>query len=247
MLRYHTSIRFHCILTHLALLLSLATWPAQGADTAAANKERQPTRIELSGEATVMAANDLAQATVFAEASGTTPGGTTAQKVKEQIKAALAIAQKYPQVTVRSSGLSTYPDYSSKLISNKSWRLRAELFLETSDMEALSALVGELQETLGVVDLSLRPAPETRKKAENEAILKAMTAFKERAALMAGAMSKPYRITHLALNGGGPQMIPLDQRDNMSMTRVAESGPMPIKVGQTQIRVTIGGTIELLD
>ena len=143
MFRHHSSI-YH-VLTLMALLFSLVASPAQSANNAAAGSERRATRIELFGEASVMAANDLAQVTVFAEASGPAPGGATAQKVKRQIEEALALTKKYPQVAARSSGLSSNPDYSnSSKLSGKAWRVRAQLLLETTDMEALSALVGEL-------------------------------------------------------------------------------------------------------
>jgi len=247
MLRHHHSM--YRLLPLVTLLLALAAFPAHGADNASA--ERRMTQIELSSEASVMATNDLAQATVFAEAAGPTPGGATAQKVKQQIEAALAVAKKYPQVAVRSGGLSTSPDYGSGKFSSssnsKSWRVRSELLLAASDIEALSALVGELQETLGVADLRLLPTVETRKKAENEAILKAMTAFQERAALMAGAMGKQYRITKMVLNNG-PELVSRDQRNGMMAMRAAtENSPMPIEAGESQIKVTISGTIELLN
>lgn len=234
------------LLVLLMLLFPFTAWLAYGADNTAA--PRQPTQIELSGEASVMAVNDLAQTTVFAEASGPTPGGFAAQKVRQQIDAALALAKKYPQVAARSGGLSCYPDYGSgKSLSGKSWRVRSELLLETGDMPALSALVGELQETLGVADLRLTPAPETRKKAEDEAILKAMAAFQERATLIAGVMGKPYRIIHMALHGGPQTLLRQQGNGMMAMRAAAESGPMPIEAGESQVRVTIGGTIELLD
>ncbi|MCL2829946.1 MAG: SIMPL domain-containing protein [Betaproteobacteria bacterium] len=246
MLRHHSSISFHRALALLVLLLPLSAWPAQGTGSPAACAERRATQIELSGEASVMAANDLAQATVFAEAVGSTPGGAAAKEVNKKIEAALALAKKYPKVAVRSGGVSTYREYGSK-ISAKSWRIRSQLFLETRDVEALSALVGELQETLGVDDLRLRPAAETRIKAENEATLKAMAAFRERATLMAGAMGKSFRIVYMSLNGQ-PSMVAIER--NMPVARMAMSAlesPMPVEAGESQIRVTIGGTIELLD
>ena len=87
---------------------------------------------------------------------------------------------------------------------------------------------------------------ETRKKAENEAILQAMAAFRERAALMAGALGKQYRIVYMVLNDG-PQMMPRNERDNNNMALMRAAKPMPIEAGESQVRATVSGTIELLD
>ncbi len=239
--------RFCRAIALLVLLVPFSAWPAGEATNitaAAAGMERRATQIDLSGEATVTAANDLARATAFAEASGPTPGGATAQEVNRQIEAALAKAKKYPQVSVRSGNISAYPEYNSKS-SVKSWRVRSELLLETRDMTALSALLGELQETLGIAELRLMPAPETRQKAEDEAILKAMAAFKERAALMAGAMGKSYAIRRLVLNGSSSRPLPGFGADNMVMQ--ARKMAAPVEAGESQVSVMVGGTIELVD
>jgi uncharacterized protein YggE len=98
---------------------------------------------------------------------------------------------------------------------------------------------------MGVSGVTLLPSPETRKKAENEATLEAIAAFKSRAKLVAEALGKPYRIKSLVI--GGQQYRP-----PMPMLRAApmaamEAAPMPMEAGESQISTTVSGQIELTD
>lgn len=218
-------------LRHLSLLAILI-----GAQAIAA-----PTTIELSAEASRPAANDLARATVSAEASGTTPGDLSKQ-INAQIADALKTAKGFPGVKTQSGATNTYPGYS-KSGKIESWRMRSDLSLESGDSTALSELLGKLQTSLGVSNLVLQPSPETRKKAENEAMLDAITAFKGRAKVIADALGKPYRIKHLAVNTNGRIAQPMFRAAAKSIA--SESSPMPMEAGESLVSVSISGQIEL--
>ena len=122
--------------------------------------------------------------------------------------------------------------------------MRSDLALESGDTAALSELLGKLQATMGVASLSMLPAPQTRKKAENQAMVDAIAAFQERAEVVAAALGNKHRIKSLTINSSGrPPIAPL-MRSAVMMS--AEAAPMPIEAGETQISVTISGQIELL-
>ena len=199
------------------------------------------TIIELSSEATHPATNDLIRATVSADATGATPG-ELARQVNTMISMALKTAKPYSSVKTQSAGTSTYPIYS-KNGKIESWRMRSELSLESGDTAALSELLGKLQATLGVSNLVMQPSPETRKKAENEAMLDAITAFKMRSSVLAEAMGKPYRIKQLSVNTSSRFVQPMIRVAAKSM--IQEAGPMPMEAGESQISATVSGTIEL--
>lgn len=202
------------------------------------------TSIDLSVEATRPAANDLARATVFAEASGSTPG-EMAKRVNGLLGEALKTAKTYSGVKTQSGGTHTYPVYA-KGGKIESWRMRSELTLESADTGALSELLGKLQLSLGVSGVAMLPAPETRKKAENEAILDALAAFKSRAKLIADALGKPYRIKQLSVNSSGRSpAIPM-MRASAAFSS-ADAAPMPMEAGDTQISTNVSGQIELVD
>lgn len=222
---------FSSTMRHILLLSLLIAIPVLAA----------PTTIELSAEANRPAANDLVRATVSAEASGTTPGDLSRQ-VNSLIADALKTARAYPDVKTQSGGSSTYPSYA-KSGKIESWRMRSDLSLESGDTAVLSELLGKLQGSLAVSNLVLQPSPETRRKAENEAILDAIAAFKARARVIAEALGKPYRIKQLTVNSSGRIVQPMFRTAAKSIS--AEMAPMPMEAGESLVSVTISGQIEL--
>lgn len=224
-----------------ALLLAMG-----GMTTAATAAATAPstTTIDLTAEASRAAPNDLARATLFAEAVGAVPS-EAARKVNAAMSEALAVAKGSPRLKVQTGGTSTYPVYA-KGGRIESWRMRSEMSLESADTAALSELVGKLQGSLGVAGISLMPSPETRRKAENDATLDAIAAFRARAKLVADALGKPYRIKHMSIGGQG-------HRPPMPMMRAApaavamDMAPMPVEAGESTISISISGQIELAD
>jgi len=164
------------------------------------------------------------------------------RQVNSLIADALKTARAYPGVKTQSGGTSTYPIYS-KGGKIEAWRMRSELSLESGDSAALSELLGKLQASLGVSNLVLQPSPATRKKAENEAMLDAITAFRDRARVIADALGKPYRIKQLTVNTSGRLVQPMFRAAAKAM--VADAAPMPMEAGESQVSATVSGQIEL--
>lgn len=199
-----------------------------------------PVTVELSAEAGRPAANDLAQAVVSAEASGTTPAELSRQ-INQAIADALKTAKAYPAVKAKSGGTSTYPVYA-KNGRIESWRMRSDISLESGDTASLSELLGRLQTSLGVTNLHMAPSPETRRKAEDEAMLDAVALFKARARLLAESLGKNYRIKQLSVNVGG-RFVPPVMRVAKAMS--AEVAPMPLESGESVVTVSVSGKIEI--
>lgn len=201
------------------------------------------TTIDLSAEAARPAANDQVRATVFAEASGATPV-ELARRINAQIADSLTLARGYGSVRTQSGGTHTYPVYT-KGNRIESWRMRSELTLESGDTAAMAELLGKLQGSLAVGNVVMLPSPETRRKAENEAMTEALSAFRARAKLLADAMGKPYRIKHLSVGTSGQMPVPKFRAAAMSMA--AEASPMPMEGGESQVSANVSGQIELAD
>lgn len=200
--------------------------------------------IELSATGTAAAPNDLATAQAFHEAAGNSPG-TLAAEVNRVVEEALTRARRHPKVSVRSAGTQTFPVYSRNGRSIEAWRMRSSLQLESRDVGALSILLGELQDTLAVSSVTLAPAPETRRSAEDDALVKALHSFEARAKLAAGTLGKRYRIRGLNIESDsarppGPQLY----RAAMAS---AESAPAPMVAGESEVLVRVSGRVELLD
>ena len=221
------------LLHSLPLLVMLIAGPALAAPAAGG------TSVDLSAEASRPATNDLARATVFAEATGATPN-ELAKRVNGLVADALKTARSYSSVRTQSTNTSTYPIYGkgSKI---EGWRMRSDLSLESADTAALSELLGKLQASLGVASVTMLPAPETRRKTENDAMVDALAAFKARAKVIADAMGRTYRIKHLAINSSG-RLPPIMRSAALAS---ADAAPMPIEAGETLVTVAVSGQIEL--
>jgi predicted secreted protein len=184
----------------------------------------------------------MARVSVYAEASGASPG-EIAQKVNSAIDAALKTVKTFPGVKTQTGGMSTYPSYE-KHGRITGWRMRSALELEARDMAKLSGLMGRLQETLAVGRISLLPSPETLKQCEDEATLEALAAFQAKAKLIADALKKPFRVRQMNISSGSrPPERPLMMR--AARADAAEAAPAPVEAGESMVSITISGQIEL--
>ena len=223
----------------LCLLATLAAIPAIAQTTTPAGSKLPI--VELAAEASRPAANDQVHAVLSAEAAGPTLGELSRQ-INALITEALKVSKSYPAVKVQSGNTSTYPSYS-KSGKIESWRMRSEISLESGDTAAASELIGKLQTSLGVSRLVMQPSPETRKKAENEAMLDALAAFKARAKVVADALGKSYQIKHLSVNTGRRIAEPMFRM--AAKSAMSEAAPMPIEAGESQVTANISGQVEL--
>lgn len=200
--------------------------------------------VSLAADGQQEAPNDLAVATLFAESTDSQPGAV-AKRVNGLISGAIAQAKKYPDVKVRSASSQTYPIYSKGGRSIEAWRMRSDLRLESRNLGAVAELVGQLQKDLGLSEITLQPAPETRAKAQDDATRSALTAFQDRAGLIAGALGKRYRLKHLDVGAQGvyPPPRPMPR---LAMAEAA-AAPIPMEAGASTVTASVSGTIELID
>lgn len=206
---------------------------------------RSPTTIDLSAEASRSAANDLAKASAYFEATDTDPAVLSA-KVNAAVQAALETTRQYPDVKVSTSGINTWPVYSRDGKSIEAWRMRSTISLESQNIPALSELLGQLQQSLAVTSLVMLPSAATRDSAADLAATDAIRAFEMRAQSLSSTLGKRYRLKHLSVNygsGHGP-IYPMMRSDMMASS---SPNPAPLEGGESQINVNVSGTIELLD
>jgi predicted secreted protein len=184
--------------------------------------------------------NDLGRATAYAELSGAETADV-ARRVNAAIAAGLATAKAQPGVTVKTGNSHTYPVYGKGGRNIESWRMRSEIVLESRDAAALSTLLGKLQTQLAVSQVGFVPAPETRRAAEDDAALEAITSFQAKAARYAAALKKPYKVRSMNIGGSTNMPQPLFRGAMMA----ADAAPMPVEAGESNVTVSINGQIEL--
>jgi predicted secreted protein len=221
------------------LLLAFAVLPAFAAEPA----KPAGTLIDFRVDVQRPVVNDLGRASAYVELTGS-DSAEVARKVKAVIADGLATAKAQPGITVKSGGTHTYPIYSKTGRVIENWRMRSELLLESRDAAALSTAVGKLQGgQLAIGGINFSPAPETRRKAEDDVTIEAIEAFNAKAARIAATLKKPYKIRQLSVNAGGH--YPMAR--GAAMMASAEAAPMPVEAGESNVTVNISGQIELLD
>lgn len=200
--------------------------------------------IEFSVDAQRPAPNDQVIAIMYVEQAGA-DAAALARGVNRAVTAAMETARAHPSVKLQSAGTSTWPNYGKGSGTRiEGWRMRSELRLESRDVAAMSELIGKLQSSLGLAQVTLQPAPDTRRAAADEATIDAIRAFERKAGVVASALGKRYRIRQLNLGESGAP--PAYARMRMSAT-MAEAAPAPLEGGESLVSVTASGSIELTD
>ena len=199
--------------------------------------------VDLTAEASRPAANDMVRATVYAEASGSNPA-ELARRVNQDIAEAIRVVKARSGIALKSGYQNTAPIYGKER-KIEGWRMHSELVLESRDTAAVSETLGQLQQMrLLVAGVNQFPAPETRRLAEDEATRAALSAYRERAAVVAEALGKPYVLRSLSVHQGGQMPMPL-----MRASRAAamDAAPPPLEGGESLVTTTVSGKVELAD
>lgn len=202
--------------------------------------------IEFSADASRPAANDQVVAVLYVERTGT-DAAALAREVNRVAAAALDTARPYNGIKTQSAGTSTWPVYGKEGRGRiESWRMRSDIRLEGRDVATVSELIGKLQSTLALAQVVMQPAPETRRKAVDEATVDALHAFEKRAELIAGTLGKRYRLYQIVVSETGTPM-PIYARMRAAPMAAADAAPAPLEGGESQIGVNVSGRVELLD
>jgi predicted secreted protein len=199
--------------------------------------------VDLQSGAEREIANDQMQAQLYTEQNDANPA-QIANNMNRAIAEALRIAKDYPAVKARTGNNQTTPVYT-RANQLQGWRGRAEIRLETRDFAGGAALIGKLQSSLQLGNVSFAVAPDTRKKAEDDLIAEAIEAFKARADLVRGVLGgKSYKIVHINLNTGSSAM-PRPMMLAQQRTLDSSVAPPPLESGTSIVRVQVSGSIEV--
>jgi predicted secreted protein len=194
--------------------------------------------VTFEAQASREVSNDELVAVLAVELHGAEPAAL-ARTVNSRMAQALKQATSVPGVRARSGNYQTFPRYDRNQ-RIESWQVSQELRLESGDFAAATQLIGKLQESLVVRSMAVRLSPEARRAAENALISEAIAAFRTRAERVSAAMKAPgYRIRNLTLgtSSGGPPPRPFEAR--------AMAQPVAVEPGESQVTVTVSGSIEL--
>lgn len=202
-------------------------------------------RINLSVSAEERVANDIVTAELYSEREGE-QASRVASEVNQDMAWALDLAQSVEEVSVQTTGYFSQPVYQKQIVVG--WRVRQSIRLEAQDAARLSELIGELQQRLAMASIRYTISPDSRSKAEDGLIARALAAFDQRAQLVTTELGRTdYRIVHLdVVTSATPPRPIASQRMMHSMEAAADVSAPVIESGVQTVRVGVNGIIELL-
>jgi predicted secreted protein len=215
--------RRHALLAALLVLAPLS--PAWADDT----------RLSLSETATVTVAPDELAAVLRAEA--TAPTAAEAQRaVNAAMADALARAKQAPGVTAATGGYGVYRDASTR---PERWQASQTLALHGADGAAMLALVGALQQKgLAVGDLHWQLSDDAARKAQAEAMRRAIGALRARADEAAGLLGMSFtRFVSVQLQ------TPPQFRPQMRAMAMAAAAPAPTPPSAESEDIPVSATV----
>lgn len=198
-------------------------------------------RVSLNASAEREVENDTLVAVLFAEHQAQRQKDVSLV-VNEAVRWALDQAKGKPGIKVQTTQYSTSPVYNKRVITG--WRARQSIRLESPDADAISELIGELQERMSIGSINYAVSKAARDAVEDELTSAALEQFKRRAELIARDLGrKSYRIVQLNINTGGGRPQPIAYAARVA---TMEAAPAPaIEAGVQTVTVGVSGTIEV--
>lgn len=200
--------------------------------------------VNLQVQAAREVPNDQMTVTLVTEHDGS-DAAKVAKMINQDMAWALEIIKKHPLAKSRTRGYRTWPQYDADQ-EITGWHAIQELELAGSNMEGLSGLIGKLQEKMQVREMNFSPTDATRRSIENELILEAMQAFRERIEIIRKKMDdKNYRIINLTINTDGHQP-PVVYERAMIASDAAKIPPPAVQAGTSKMVVTVNGSVQFM-
>lgn len=211
------------------------------ATTAAAQEDTVYDRVDLMASAAADVENDVLIATVYAEVEDNDQADA-ADAVNRAISWAADQAREIDDIEIQTTNYNTRPVYANgrRIVG---WVARQGLRLESEDAEALSELLGELQQRVAIQSINYGLSKAARDAAEDALIAEALAQFNRRADLIAGELGRNgFRIVRINVGTGGG----FRPQEAMMRTMAVDAVAAPaIEAGTQSITVTVSGTVEL--
>jgi predicted secreted protein len=198
--------------------------------------------VSLAARAAEQVDNDLLVVVLYVEHEGPQQAAP-ADSVNQDMAWALAAAKPVGSVKAQTLDYQTQPVYDDRRIS--AWRVRQSLRLESLDKDALTGLLGTLQERLAIQTVGYEVSPARREQVEARLIEAAIQAFSARAERVTRSFGRgAYTLVNVNIDTQGGQPVPISYAPRM-LAMKAEVADPSLASGVQTIEVAIHGTIEL--
>ncbi|WP_275547165.1 SIMPL domain-containing protein [Pseudomonas sp. Marseille-Q0931] len=208
--------------------------------------EARYNQIALRAEVNQEVAHDLMHVTLYTEAQNSDPAKLAAE-ITNTLNKTLEQVRQVRGVSVKLGSRNSYPVYDDKGQNITAWRERAEVRMESADFARLSALTGDLLQSMKMAGMDFSIATDTRKTREDAMLKDAVDAFKARAQLATEALGgKSYKLVNLSISTGGFQPPMAMRNFEAKSMAMMDAAPTPqIEAGTSQVTVSADGVIEV--
>lgn len=203
-------------------------------------------QISYSTEVKSQITNNEVQATMYKQVEAK-DAKQLATKLNTAINNALMVAKRYPTVTVTTGQNSTYPSYDKKG-NIDGWTGRANLDIKSTDLEATSKLIADLQNELVLNNLNFGVSEQLQDSVKKELMTEVSKSFQQQANTLVDAWgASSYKLVSVQLNTGNHYYQPMARNTSFAMVEAAADVPAQnFESGNSTITVTANGTIELI-
>jgi predicted secreted protein len=227
-------------LLHCLLLFVMLAAQAAGADD-----DVRYNQVQLNAQASEQVSNDTMHVSLHSSGEHR-DAAKLAQQINRDMEWALSLARQQAIIKASTGSYQTWPLDTKDNTATRGWRGQQTLQLESRDSKTLSQLVGLLQERLKVKSMNFTVSDEQRESVENRLIGHALDAFKARAQIVSGNLKAgSYRIVNLSI-GTSAQQPPVIYQPRMAMSTMEAAAPVAVEAGESEVHVSVSGTIELV-
>lgn len=223
--------------TALILLLFMFTHALFAAETRTYNRVSYQVTVQQE------VANDEITVTMGVERNNQ-DATKLANEINQLIISANSTIKKFPTVKSSASDYSIHPVYSrDKQLDH--WRGVSSITLRSQNIKGMVTLVQILQKTLLIKSTRYNVSAEHKEKIETSMIEAALKKFNTRAGMISKDMGfKKHRLVNININDSGNTPRPVYEMARSSMVS-ADIAPPTFESGQSTLKVTVSGTIEM--
>ncbi len=198
-------------------------------------------RVNLSASAQTQVENDIVIAVLYSEEEGNNPV-LLADLVNQRIGEAITQVKRHDTIKLQTNSYTTHPIYNNNKIIG--WRVRQSIRLESRGMALMSILLGDLQQSLSLQQVSFAVSPELKNSTDDRLIAEALRVFEQRAGNIIRQLGRrDYKIVDLNISTTANRPVPRHfEMATMSTSRM--SAPA-IESGEQTLQVTVNGQIEM--
>ncbi len=207
-----------------------------------AEEQMQYNIVNLSAQQSRQVANDIMAVTLQAVVQKDR-AAEAGQAVNEVMNWAEQIISANAEIKHRTINYQTQPVYQNRSLTG--WKVSQQLLLQSSDIDALTAMVGTLQQQLQVISMRFEISPDRREQEVDGLIVEALQAFRTKAELITSTLkAQDYHLVNISVreNGGFVPYRGVVQAEAMAMA----AAPPSVEAGDSEVRVSVDGTIQLI-